>query len=189
MPCRSSTTRSRSAWNKDTLKKASQLEKGTMLKYEKPSNEPSVERNGDPYLIKKGDTLATIADDIYAKPSKWKKLWANNRSLVRNPNRIYAGFYLYYQITEQEKQLAEQIKAKRGNAPASAASAAPAGGDAAAAAPAAVAPAAPSPGAAGANNGAGNGALKPGGLSGLGGAAPRAPASAAPAAPAGNAKK
>lgn len=113
-------------WNKEVLKKASQLEKGTQLKYEKPSGEPSIARNGEPFLIKKGDTLASIADEIYAKKNKWKALWANNRQMIQNPNRIYAGFYLYYQITEQEKRVAEAIRAKRAS---SAASQPPTGSD------------------------------------------------------------
>lgn len=100
--------------NKGTLKDASQLSPGMTLKYDKPASEPAIEKNGDPYLIKKGDTLGTIADDIYAKRSKWKKLWENNKTLIRDPNKIYAGFYLYYQMTEEERREAEAVKGKRG---------------------------------------------------------------------------
>jgi LysM repeat protein len=100
--------------NKDSLQNHSILKVGASLKYEKPAMEPTVERNGDPYLIKTGDSLGKIADDIYAKRNKWKKLYENNRTLIKDPNRIYAGFYLYYQITEEEKKEAEEIKAKRG---------------------------------------------------------------------------
>ncbi len=168
-------------WNKDTLKRASQLEKGTELKYEKPDSEAVIEKNGDPYMIKHGDTLASIADDIYAKRNKWKKIWANNKGLIHNPNRIYSGFYLYYQITEQEKAQAEAIKAKRGGGAPTLGDAAPAAADPAPAAASLPKPAtAPDPAANGAN--AGKGALKPGGLSAL--AAPRAPASVGLPAPA-----
>jgi nucleoid-associated protein YgaU len=100
--------------NKDKLKGANHLVAGMQLKYDKPAAEPAIERNGDPYMIKAGDTLGTIADDVYAKKSKWKKLWENNRTLIKDPNKIYAGFYLYYQITEEERKEAEDIKAKRG---------------------------------------------------------------------------
>ncbi len=103
--------------NKDALKNANVLQASMKLKYEKPASEPVITKAGDPYKIKKGDTLGTIADDIYGKKSKWKQLWENNRLLITDPNRIYAGFYLYYQITEQEKQEAEEIKAKRGAQP------------------------------------------------------------------------
>ena len=100
--------------NKGVLRSASRLTAGTQIKYDKPASEPVIERNGDSYLIKQGDTLGTIADDVYAKRSKWKKIYENNRTLIRDPNKIYAGFYLYYQISEQERQEAEAIKAKRG---------------------------------------------------------------------------
>lgn len=103
--------------NKDKIKSANNLTAGTVVKYDKPASEPVIQQNGDPYMIKQGDTLGTIADDIYAKKSKWKQLYENNRTLIHDPNRIYAGFYLYYQITEEEKKQAEEIKARRGVAP------------------------------------------------------------------------
>lgn len=55
-----------------------------------------IERNGEQYLIKRGDTLGTISKDVYGTPRKWKRLWENNRQLIKDPNKIYAGFYLYY---------------------------------------------------------------------------------------------
>ena len=57
----------------------------------------SVERNGERYLIKTGDTLGLISKDVYGTPRKWKRLWENNRELIKDPNKIYAGFYLFYQ--------------------------------------------------------------------------------------------
>ncbi len=96
--------------NKDVLANANRLKVGTTLRYEKPASDPRIDRNGDPYLIKNGDTLGSIATDIYGKKEKWRKIYENNRTLIKDPNRIYAGFYLYYQMTEQERQEAEQIK-------------------------------------------------------------------------------
>lgn len=100
--------------NKEALADANKLEPGMKLNYDKPASEPAIERNGDPYKIKPGDTLGTISSDVYGTPKKWKRLWENNRTLIRDPNRIYAGFYLYYQLSEQEKQEAEQLKAAGG---------------------------------------------------------------------------
>ena len=57
----------------------------------------TIERNGDRYLIKHGDTLGKISKSLYGNTHKWKHLWENNRQLIKNPNKIYAGFYLYYQ--------------------------------------------------------------------------------------------
>jgi nucleoid-associated protein YgaU len=56
----------------------------------------TIERNGDRYLIKHGDTLGVISNDVYGTTHKWKKLWENNRQLIKDPNKIYAGFFLYY---------------------------------------------------------------------------------------------
>jgi len=56
----------------------------------------TIERNGERYLIKRGDTLGTISGDVYGSRAKWKKLWENNRQLIKDPNKIYAGFSLYY---------------------------------------------------------------------------------------------
>jgi LysM repeat protein len=56
----------------------------------------TIERNGESYLIKNGDTLGRISNHVYGTNRKWKKLWENNRQLIKDPNRIYAGFFLYY---------------------------------------------------------------------------------------------
>jgi|GEM_PF-1103209 len=56
-----------------------------------------IDRNGEQYLIRRGDTLGSISNTVYGTTRKWKKLWENNRQLIKDPNKIYAGFYLYYQ--------------------------------------------------------------------------------------------
>jgi nucleoid-associated protein YgaU len=48
-----------------------------------------------------GETLGTISSDKYGTPVKWRKIYDNNRPLIKNPNTIYAGFTLYY-IPERE---------------------------------------------------------------------------------------
>lgn len=101
--------------NRSEIKNANMIYAGMQLKYEKPMHVPDIARSGESYLIKDGDTLGSIADDIYAQRSKWKKLYENNRTLIRDPNRIYAGFYIYYQMTEEERQRAEELRAKRTN--------------------------------------------------------------------------
>jgi nucleoid-associated protein YgaU len=87
--------------NRDKISNPNQLVIGAALKIEKPANSPSVEKNGERYLIKKGDTLGKIAAAVYGDPSKWRKIWKNNKQLIRNPNKIFAGFYLYY-VPEQK---------------------------------------------------------------------------------------
>lgn len=56
-----------------------------------------IEKNGSPYLIKRADTLLKISKKLYGQQDKWKNLWNNNRQLIHDPNKIYAGFTMYYQ--------------------------------------------------------------------------------------------
>jgi nucleoid-associated protein YgaU len=81
--------------NQSVLKDPNQIEPGTFLMLS-GAGMVTIERNGEKYLIKSGDTLGLISNEVYGTQAKWKKLWENNRQLIRNPNRIYAGFNLYY---------------------------------------------------------------------------------------------
>lgn len=83
--------------NKDKVTDPNHIPAGTSLKVEKPATAVAVEKNGEKYLIKTGDTLGTISKDVYGTQSKWKTLWENNKQLIHNPNKIFAGFFLYYQ--------------------------------------------------------------------------------------------
>jgi nucleoid-associated protein YgaU len=51
---------------------------------------------GLPHLIKSGETLGIISNDKYGTTRKWRKIWDNNREMIRKPNLIFAGFTLYY---------------------------------------------------------------------------------------------
>ena len=55
---------------------------------------------GLPYIIQTGDTLGTISKDKYGTPSKWQKIYNNNRALIKDPNKIYAGFTIFYEEEE-----------------------------------------------------------------------------------------
>lgn len=55
-----------------------------------------IQRNGQPYLIRRGDTLVKISNKVYETPTEWKSIWKNNPQLISDPNKIYAGFTLYY---------------------------------------------------------------------------------------------
>ena len=81
--------------NKDKITSANTIPKGTVLKMQS-AGPAEIARNGEKYLIKSGDTLGTISGDVYGTQSKWRKLWENNKQLIKDPNRIFAGFYLYY---------------------------------------------------------------------------------------------
>lgn len=83
------------AWNSDKLGSGNQISKGMMLKYMAPV-EPFVwNPEGNPYLIQKGDSLGKISNTTYGTRQYWKNIWDNNRPLIKDPNKIFAGFTLY----------------------------------------------------------------------------------------------
>ncbi len=99
-------------WNRAKLANANKLEKGMVLSVEPETNghAPGLPNS---YKIKKGDTLAGIADEVYGKASKWRKLQKFNAKLIKNPNRIFAGFTLWYDITPKEIAEAEQRRSTK----------------------------------------------------------------------------
>lgn len=82
--------------NQDVLKGSTSVKNGMVLKYTAPAEEFVWNQNGSPYLIRTGDTLGTISKTVYQTMSKWKMLWENNRPLIKDPNKIYSGFTIYY---------------------------------------------------------------------------------------------
>ncbi|MBI4208627.1 MAG: LysM peptidoglycan-binding domain-containing protein [Deltaproteobacteria bacterium] len=47
---------------------------------------------GNVYVVQKGDTLGSIAAQVYGDVSRWRELWEKNkggRNLLKNPNLIY----------------------------------------------------------------------------------------------------
>ena len=46
--------------------------------------------------VQKGDTLATIAKQVFGSSAYWKVLYQYNKSKISNPNKIYAGQVLTY---------------------------------------------------------------------------------------------
>jgi nucleoid-associated protein YgaU len=55
---------------------------------------------GNKYLIKVGDSLGIISDTTYGTSKYWKNIWTNNKPLIKDPNRIYAGFTIFTPIIE-----------------------------------------------------------------------------------------
>lgn len=71
-----------------------------------------IEKNGKPYLIRKNDTLVKISKKVYGKPVYWRDLWKNNKQLIHDPNKIYAGFTLYYD-ENREKEASPLTQTKK----------------------------------------------------------------------------
>jgi nucleoid-associated protein YgaU len=80
---------------------STQLRTGMTIRYNMPESAFVWNPDGLPYLIKMGDTLGTISEDKYGTAGKWRKIYNNNRPLIKDPNLIFAGFTLYY-IPERE---------------------------------------------------------------------------------------
>ena len=49
---------------------------------------------GKTYTVKSGDTLSKIAKATYGDASQWKKIQAANADLIRDPDKIQAGWTL-----------------------------------------------------------------------------------------------
>jgi LysM repeat protein len=43
------------------------------------------------YTVQRGDTLSSIAQRFYGRAGDWSRLYAANRSVLRNPNMIFPG--------------------------------------------------------------------------------------------------
>lgn len=82
--------------NRDILGQGTKIKEGMVLKYLAPLEQFVWNPEGSPYLIKTGDTLGHISDHLYQTSKKWKLLWDNNRPLIKDPNKIFAGFTIYY---------------------------------------------------------------------------------------------
>lgn len=95
--------------NTDRISDPARLVKGTQLRVDNAPSEAYYE-GFERYLIKSGDTLGYIAGDVYGAKSKWKALWKMNDGLVKDPNRIYAGFFLRYTVTEEDRKNSERAK-------------------------------------------------------------------------------
>ncbi|MDX8386953.1 MAG: LysM peptidoglycan-binding domain-containing protein, partial [Ghiorsea sp.] len=50
-----------------------------------------------PYVVKKGDTLWDIAEEYFANPEKWLRIWEQNLQ-VTNPDLIYPGNEIWLRI-------------------------------------------------------------------------------------------
>jgi nucleoid-associated protein YgaU len=89
--------------NQDKLDGNTQLTVGMQLKYLSNGEDFKWDPNGDAYLVKRGDTLGTISNEVYTTPRRWKDIWNNNKPLIKDPDKIFAGFTIYY-IPDENKE-------------------------------------------------------------------------------------
>jgi len=57
-----------------------------------------------PYVVKKGDTLWDIAEEYFADPEKWLKIWEQNL-YVSNPDLIYPGNEIWLKFKREPKKI------------------------------------------------------------------------------------
>ncbi|MBT4792619.1 MAG: LysM peptidoglycan-binding domain-containing protein [Halobacteriovoraceae bacterium] len=96
-------------WNADKLGSNFTITEGMQLKFEKPAQKFVWSPEGNPYLIKVGDTLGIISNDTYGTQKYWKNIWHNNKPLIKNPNKIFAGFTIFTPIIEGREVANEDI--------------------------------------------------------------------------------
>jgi len=77
---------------------------GSMITYIEPEEKFIWNKNGNPYLIQKGDTLGTISEKVYKTKTKWRALYENNQQMIKDPSIIFAGFTLYYKPIKELAQ-------------------------------------------------------------------------------------
>jgi nucleoid-associated protein YgaU len=94
-------------YNREKLNGSTVVTNGMQLKYMAPAEAFVWNPQGLPYLIRTGDTLGTVSKTVYQTPKKWKLIWDNNRPLIKDANKIFAGFTLYY--LESGRDVATEI--------------------------------------------------------------------------------
>lgn len=87
--------------NSQDLSGVNQLAVGMKIKYNAPAERFVWNPEGNPYMIKQGDTLGTISSDTYGTDRHWRDIWDNNKPLIKDPNKIFAGFTLYTPIIKE----------------------------------------------------------------------------------------
>lgn len=90
--------------NKDKMESPRKMKVGTELTIENVKY-VYIKKDGQPYLVRKKDTLKSISQKLYGTPDRWKEIWKNNPQLIQNPKKIYAGFTLYYEDGKKNPDL------------------------------------------------------------------------------------
>ena len=83
-------------WNREFLDAKTSIDIGMKLKFFSPSGKRTWPPKGNPYLIKSGDFLTRISEKVYGTSKLWRRLFRNNKLMIKNPNLIFSGFTLFY---------------------------------------------------------------------------------------------
>ena len=63
------------------------------------------------YIVQRGDTLSKIAKMVYSNQEKWRELAM--ASAIKNPNRIYPGDVIYYQLDKVTLAFAKRYESMK----------------------------------------------------------------------------
>ncbi len=83
-------------WNREFLGAKTSLDIGMKLKVFSSKEKRTWPPKGNPYLIKTGDFLTRISEKVYGTSKLWKRLFRNNKLMIKDPNLIFSGFTLFY---------------------------------------------------------------------------------------------
>lgn len=91
--------------NSTSISDPNRLEVGVVLSLPRIEGRTpaSIPEGSEKYQIQQGDTLGTISGKVYGDRSLWKRLWEQNKSWIKNPNKIFAGFFVYYTLSDEDR--------------------------------------------------------------------------------------
>lgn len=78
------------------LNPKSSFKAGELINYQMPDEVFTWEPLGEQYLVRNKDTLQIISRKLYDTTRKWPELFQNNRPLLKDPDKIYVGFTIFY---------------------------------------------------------------------------------------------
>ena len=89
-----------------------EIQVGMDLRFEVPEDKFVWKPMGKPYMIKEDDSLSIMSGTVYNSTKHWKYIWDNNKTLVKNPNLIFAGFTLYFLPLSDKKKYEKVLSAR-----------------------------------------------------------------------------
>jgi nucleoid-associated protein YgaU len=69
------------------------------------------------YVVKKGDTLGKIAEELYGDSNRWREIFEANKEQIENPNLIRPGWELLIPGLDDDEDEKEAKPRKEGSPP------------------------------------------------------------------------